>query len=74
MSIDADTVAAVIEALAESDECADKFADLRTLRARVETGESVRDREALEDVATCAMDDLVLDLVAAIGSRKLVAA
>ena len=74
MSIDAATVEAVIEALAESDEYATKFADLLTLRSRVETGESVRDREALEDMALCAMDDLVLDLVAELGTRKLVAA
>jgi hypothetical protein len=74
MSIDADTVAAVIEALVETPQYADKFADLLTLRARVETGESARDREALTDVAACAKDDLVLDLVAELGSRKLVAA
>jgi hypothetical protein len=72
MSIDAATVEAVIEALAESDEFADKFNDLRTLRGRPAEAESVRDRAALEDVALCAKDELVLDLVAELGTRKLV--
>lgn len=74
MSIDADTVEAVLESLAGTPEYADKFADLLTMRARVESGETQRDRDALEDVATCAMSDLVLDLVAELGTRKLVAA
>lgn len=72
--ITAETVEAVIEALAATPEYADRFADLLTLRARVESGETQRDRDALEDVATCALDDLVLDVVAELGSRKLVAA
>jgi hypothetical protein len=74
MSIDADTVAAVIEALAESDEYADKFDDLRTLRARVKDAETRVVLAAAEDDAADAKDDLVLDLVAELGSRKLVAA